>query len=162
MTRPRPAGSWSGNSSPEAIRQRYAALAALPPGPVVEVPFTRPFQDPDIGSRALLASTLHWYPVVNGYTGYAPPSHALLLRIGARLPERVALSRFGQLAGARYFIVDHSQTSVREQTLWQRHVRSGLVVPRFSDETHRIYELRASSASSLTVVLGMRWSSAVS
>jgi hypothetical protein len=130
-----------------ATQRRYAALRALPPGPVVEVPFTRPLRDEELGSRALLASTLHRRPLVNGYTGYAPPSHALLRRIGARLPEREAIELFGRLAGARWFVVDHAADRPRDTARWQQHRASGLVELRFGDATHRIYELRSSAAA---------------
>lgn len=132
---------------PDATQRRYAALSALPPGPVVEVPFAGPLQSIELGSRALLASTLHWRPLVNGYTGYPPPSHSLLQRLGARLPERDAILQLGRLTGVRYFVVDQRDLAPREIALWHRHDAEGLLTTRFADSTHRIYELRASAAS---------------
>jgi len=134
-------------SSPEASARRYAALAALPPGPVVEVPFSRPFDNPRLGARAMLASTLHRQPLVNGYTGYAPRSHRLLQRLGARLPQREAIAQFGRLTGARYFVVDVRESAPHNLAAWERHERQGLVQRRFGDGGARIYELRASAAN---------------
>jgi hypothetical protein len=49
----------------------YRALAALPRGPVLEIPFysTRfAFER----TRYMLSSTSHWMPLVNGYSSYTP------------------------------------------------------------------------------------------
>jgi len=132
---------------PDATQRRYAALSALPPGPVVEVPFAAPLESIEFGSRALLASTMHWHPLVNGYTGYPPPSYALLQRLGVRLPERDAILQFGRLTGVRYFVVDQRKLTPRETELWRRHAEQRLLTTRFADPTHRIFELRASAAS---------------
>jgi len=131
----------------EATAQRYAALAALPHGPVVEVPFSRPFANADLGARALLASTLHRQPTVNGYTGYAPRSHYLLRRLGQRLPQREAILQFGRLTGARYFVVQLNETTPVQRAAWKRWEAEGLLQRRFSDNLGRIYELRASAAN---------------
>lgn len=133
--------------APGAVATRYGALAALPPGPVVEIPFSRPFSSGQFGARALLASTLHRRPVVNGYTGYVPRSHVLLRRLGLRLPQPDAIAHFGRLTGARYFVVDLREISAREAAAWNQRASEGLLRHRFSDKSSRIYELRASAAN---------------
>ena len=56
---------------PPLIAQRYAALAKLGEGPLLEIPWKSDVADFYRGSKSLLASTLHWRPLVNGYT-YLP------------------------------------------------------------------------------------------
>ncbi len=38
-------------------------------------------------TRAMVASTLHWLPLVNGYSGHTPPSDRLLMTLAQRLPD---------------------------------------------------------------------------
>ena len=53
----------------------YRAISALPPGPLLELPWPADSL-PRLGADAnyLLASTLHWRPILNGVPGYAPSS----------------------------------------------------------------------------------------
>jgi hypothetical protein len=54
------------------IEPAYRALAALPRGPVIEIPFysTRFAAE---RTRYMLASTTHWMPLVNGFSSHIPP-----------------------------------------------------------------------------------------
>ena len=53
------------------IEPAYRALAALPRGPVIEIPFysTRFAAE---RTRYMLASTAHWMPLVNGFSSHIP------------------------------------------------------------------------------------------
>jgi hypothetical protein len=50
----------------------YAALAALPKGAVVEYPFPYRSNDYHSHTKAMLWSTFHWQPLVNGYSDVVP------------------------------------------------------------------------------------------
>ena len=50
----------------------YRALAAVPRGPVVEFPFYDRRIDFHIHTRYMLSSTVHWQPLVNGYSDHIP------------------------------------------------------------------------------------------
>jgi hypothetical protein len=53
----------------------YTELARQPPGTVlVELPLGQP----DYDLRAMYYSTVHWRPVVNGYSGFFPPHYGQL------------------------------------------------------------------------------------
>jgi hypothetical protein len=54
------------------IEPAYRALAALPYGPLIEIPFysTRFAEE---RTRYMLASTTHWMPLVNGFSSHIPP-----------------------------------------------------------------------------------------
>ena len=65
---------WVGLTFPPVppVEPVYRALAVLPRGPVLEIPFysTRfAFER----TRYMLSSTSHWMPLVNGYSSYMPP-----------------------------------------------------------------------------------------
>jgi len=132
---------------PDAVARRYAAVRALPPGPLMEIPFSLPLRNAELGARAMLGSTLHWRPIVNGYTGHAPASHALLQRLSERLPEARVVRQFGGLTGVRYFVIDRPSVAPAVLATWQGLTRDGLLTLRFDDAATRIYELRGSDAS---------------
>ena len=62
--------------------------AGLGPGAVLELPAGWQ-QD----SEAMLGSTLHWRPLVNGFTGYPPPHYPALISAIRRLPAGSALQQ---------------------------------------------------------------------
>src|SRR5262249_12554635 len=54
---------------PDGALATYRWLAAAPGGfPVVELPIGAPDQD----ALAMMGSTVHWKPLVNGYSGFSP------------------------------------------------------------------------------------------
>ena len=64
------------------IPEVYRWLARERPGPIVEIPF-------DVvggGQEYLYLSTVHWLPIVNGRSGFAPPSHDEIKTTLAELP----------------------------------------------------------------------------
>ena len=72
-----------GFTTPEARLYRparapavYREMARQPPDSVlVELPIGQP----DYDLRAMYYSTVHWRPVVNGYSGFFPPHYGLLV-----------------------------------------------------------------------------------
>jgi hypothetical protein len=53
----------------------YREIARLPPGAVlVELPLG----EPDFDLRAIYYSTVHWLPLLNGYSGFLPPHYGRL------------------------------------------------------------------------------------
>ena len=69
-----------GAASPRALPERapplYAWLAKQPRGVVAEFPMPAPDTLPGIEPRYAYMSTFHWMPIVNGYSGYYPPSYS--------------------------------------------------------------------------------------
>ena len=64
----------------------YRALAALPPGALIEMPvFSRRAQF--FRARYMLASTIHWMPLVNAYSDYIPPAFEARTRRARWLSE---------------------------------------------------------------------------
>jgi len=66
----------------------YRVLAGLPRGPVVELPF--PFEPANFHqhAKAMLMSTFHWQPLVNGYSDYIPPDFERIAAPLNQFPDR--------------------------------------------------------------------------
>ena len=107
---------------PEGPRPVYAALATLPAGALLEIPWSpqRPRLGADDEAESLAASTLHWRPLLNGYTGYLPPAYPFLRRVAARLPAREAVDELRRAAGLRWIVVHLDRLSPDESTQWDR------------------------------------------
>ncbi|WP_291985761.1 hypothetical protein [Luteitalea sp.] len=83
----------------------YTTLAGLPDGVVVEMPFWwRPIDIPR-NANYMLASTAHWKPLLNGYSGFTPASYRRRADILWYFPFRAA--SFDELdhAGVRYVVL---------------------------------------------------------
>jgi hypothetical protein len=127
---------------PESVRAVYGALAALPPGPVLEAPWRA--EAPQLlgtESEALLASTLHWRPILNGFTAYPPPSYAFLLRAARGLPGREALERLSHLAGLRWIVLHRERLVPEERALWEAALADGRLREAWSGQRTSILEI---------------------
>lgn len=62
----------------------HRLLVALPRGTVIEFPVPGPAAPPHLDPRYAYMSTFHWMPLLNGYSGFFPPSY---LRRLARLED---------------------------------------------------------------------------
>jgi hypothetical protein len=60
---------------PNSAPPIYRMLAALPRGVVAEIPAARIDRLPGSDPEYAYLSTFHWNPLVNGYSGYYPPSY---------------------------------------------------------------------------------------
>jgi hypothetical protein len=86
-------------------------LRQRPPGPIAHFPMPRgdslPGQDP----QYLYSSTFHWRPIVNGYSGYFPPSYIRRLRAVEGFPDARSLGHLmGE--GVRYLVVHEASYEV--------------------------------------------------
>lgn len=87
----------------------------------------------------MLASTVHWKPLINGYSGYAPPTYDLLAGAARRLPEPGALQELVDMAGLRWVIVHGGQGPRREA--WRPLLQSGAVRVLAEDEEAVLLEV---------------------
>lgn len=111
-------------SRPE-IRAPYEALAQLPDGPVVEIPwYTQPTYYVQADSQYMLASTLHWKKITNGFTAHLPPHFKFLRRIAARLPDPSALATLRRLVDVRFILVHLDRLRKGERKAWQLAARN--------------------------------------
>ncbi len=122
------------------ILAAHQALADLPPGTTVELPWGfRHLHTASFGSRYMLASSLDWNPILNGYTAYPPASHFFLQRIAQRLPDVGALDRLRRLTDLRWVVVHPTSAQMRKR--WDNAVDRGLVELAFAEPNARIYRV---------------------
>ena len=92
----------------------YAWLATQPRGVVVELPVPEglPGNDP----RYSYLSTFHWFPLLNGYSGFLPPSYLDRVDMLRSFPDDASIARLRR-DGARYVVVHLNQYPRELQSL---------------------------------------------
>jgi hypothetical protein len=120
----------------------YAALARLPSAPVIEMPF---FDRPAFYSRHtiyMLMSTLHWKPLVNGYSDYTPPTFAADARDLASFPFPPAFATAKRL-GVRYamFHLNAYDAKTRAEVEVRLREFAPYLRPLYTDADTRLYEI---------------------
>lgn len=83
----------------------YATLARLPDGVVAEMPFWWDSADVPRNADYMLASTIHWKPLLNGYSGFTPSSYRRRADILWYFPFRPASFDALDRAGVRYVVL---------------------------------------------------------
>ena len=120
----------------------YDVLRELPPAPVLEWPW--PLQadwDAWLSAEYMLASTRHWRPILNGYTGYTPRTYDFLRRVAQGMPAPAAIARLSALTGVRWIVVHTSLLDGEQLDAWDQAPFTGKVVLTHSGEHARIYEI---------------------
>ncbi|MGH7894738.1 MAG: hypothetical protein ACREQL_08720, partial [Candidatus Binatia bacterium] len=99
------------------LYERLGEIRATAPGPLLEVPAPQRGRDAD----AMIASTLHWLPLVSGHTGYLAAHAALVDRLVAALPAPDALADLVDVTRVRWILLhppeDWPQPAVRDAFL---------------------------------------------
>jgi len=72
----------------------------------------------------MLASTSHWRPLVNGFSGYEPASYSFLTAAIRRLPDPAALAALLRSVDVRWIVVHRDRLAGSEADRW-----SGVDVP---------------------------------
>jgi hypothetical protein len=80
----------------------YAALAGKPAAVLVELPLIEP--DVAVEPSFMYFSTFHWHRLVNGYSGFLPPSYRALPAIMSGFPDDVSVAEVRR-RGADYVVV---------------------------------------------------------
>jgi hypothetical protein len=120
----------------------YQALAQLPRGALIEMPF---FERPAFYPRHttyMLRSTLHWMPLVNGYSDYVPPTFAGDAKALASFPFPPAFNAAKRL-GVRYamFHLNVYDASTRAQVEERLRQFAPYLRPLYTDAHTRLYEI---------------------
>lgn len=105
------------------VPEVYRVLARDGAGrPVLELP--KP--DWDRASLRMLFSTVHWLPIVDGYSGYTPPTDDYLHEIARGLPARFALERLVDRVDLGWIVVHLDEMDRWEAALWLGRPPKGL------------------------------------
>jgi hypothetical protein len=91
----------------QARRDAYRAVGnvalAAGGGPLLELPLLKQFGT--LEADAMVGSTYHWLPLLNGFTSYQPPHRALFLATVARLPDRGAIEDLVDMTHLRWILL---------------------------------------------------------
>ncbi|MBW2402132.1 MAG: hypothetical protein JRG80_23255 [Deltaproteobacteria bacterium] len=126
----------------------HQALAELEPGVTVEIPWRiHRISTAANGSRYMIGSSLHWNPILNGYTAYVPPTYHFLQRLAQTFPDRTAIERLQRLTGLRWIVVHPERLGALQKQLWAAAERSGQLQVVKATPSYRIYEVAANPRS---------------
>jgi hypothetical protein len=138
-------GAWE---DAEDVLDAHRALATLAPGPVVEIPWRiHRINTATNGSRYMLASSLHWYPLLNGYTAYVPDTHHFLQRLAQSLPDPRAIENLRRLTGLRWILLHPDRLGRQQRRLWSLAERSGDLRIAVARPDFRIYDVAAEATN---------------
>ena len=87
----------------DGIPAVYAALAMDPTAIVAELPFPEPARVA-VNAAAVQASTRHWRPLLNGYSGYTPKSYVDHYLAFSSFPDPSSIDAL-RLAGVTHIVV---------------------------------------------------------
>jgi len=113
-----------------AVHRAIGALAdAHGRGPMLVLPTYGSMGEPRpraLEPDAMLASTLHWLPLINGYTGHQPAHRLLLLRLIHALPDRGSLDDLIDLTHLRWIVLrpESSWPEARQRKTMESHLRA--------------------------------------
>jgi hypothetical protein len=119
---------------PNAAPEIYGVLAMQPRGVVLELPVPHVDALPGDEGRYAYASTFHWFPLVNGYSGVYPASYLARLERLRDFPGEASLRQI-QIDGVRYVVVHHAGYSEAERSrIWEGLAGIGMAeLGTFSD-----------------------------
>jgi hypothetical protein len=92
----------------EPIPEGYRLLAQMPRGAVVEYPFYDRRIDFHIHTRYMLNSTVHWQPIVNGYSDHIPDDFRSAATLLATFPSKPAFDEM-RARRVRYLTIHRSR-----------------------------------------------------
>jgi len=124
------------------VLNAHRALAMLEPGPVVEIPWRiQRISTATNGSKYMLASSSHWWPMLNGYTAYIPDSYHFLHRLAQNLPDPRTIEHMRRLTGLRWIVVHPNRIGARYRRPWSLAEQSGTLRLAVAKPDFRIYEV---------------------
>ena len=122
----------------------YRLLATLPHGAVAEFPYWYERYDFPRHAYYMLNSTMHWQPLVNGYSDYIPNDFRRSVVPLSSFPTRESF-RILSTVGARYvvFHLDMYNSRARERLLERLDAYSPYLRPLALEGSVRLYEIVA-------------------
>jgi hypothetical protein len=120
MYRPLPLRPVTG---PQDVPPAYRALARLPPGPVVEIPYHDLDRERfvfEIEAARMYLSVYHWQPILNGFSSHLPVGYGAVSALVAQLPDPGALRALVRTTGLRYVLVHRAELAPGEWRRWRR------------------------------------------
>jgi hypothetical protein len=124
------------------VERVYRVLAALPRGPVIEMPFYYPEVGLFQHAKYMLASTSHWMPLVNGYSDFIPPDFMEHVHTLAAFPSRDSF-KILESSRVRYAVIHlHGYNEQnRNEVLARIEQFDPYLRLLWADEGERLYEI---------------------
>ena len=132
--------------TPDHVPPEYKWLAQRPSStPILEVPMAMIDGTVDIYAQNayIFASTFHWHPLVNGYSGHLPSTFSEMFELVKAMPAREPASLLAGL-GIRYILVHTRRLSEEEVGRWTNAAVEGWLYDAASFPGTVIYELPVS------------------
>jgi hypothetical protein len=120
----------------------YRVLAGMPRGPVAEFPFYDRRIDFHIHTRYMLSSTVHWQPLVNGYSDHTPADFRTIAPRLASFPSPDAWDALRERR-VRYIVIHprlYDRFSAAEIAT-KLHEYGEYLKPVAEDDSIRIFEV---------------------
>ena len=134
----------------ETVPPVYRWLERTPSGPVLEIPFWDfnffPFQR-EIEARRVYRSVYHWHPLLNGYSGYTPPTYAAVSALVGALPDPRAVGLLTRTTGLKYIVMHRDELSKAQRRRWRSSSAQFRAVAVFGSDV--IYVVRNPPAADL-------------
>jgi hypothetical protein len=114
----------------------YRRLAAAPAGPLLEVPLLDPRLPGGAETETLrmYRSIYHWQPLLNGYSGHVPPSHAAVAALAGSVPDARALRLLARTTGLRWILVHQAELTDVARRRWRSPPRALAHEGTFGDD----------------------------
>ena len=124
------------------ISPAYDVLAGMPRGAVAEFPFYERRIDFHVHTIYMVSSTLHWQPLLNGYSDYIPPDFRELAVTLASFPSRESFLALKKRR-ARYIVLHRDLYGIETAPLIEARLQPYMpyLKPVASDEQTLIYEI---------------------
>jgi hypothetical protein len=117
----------------------YRVVAQLPHAVIAEFPFYQP-SDFYRNADYMLASTIHWKPLLNGYSGFMPDSYRRMAEAMRRFPDPPTTDLL-RMAGVTHVIIHRNRFGAGRDLLLQRVDTGGEFQRVTGDEQVRLYRL---------------------
>lgn len=117
----------------------YHAIAQVSAGGVLA---ELPLGYPDFDQRAIFYSTVHWKPIVNGYSGFTPPHYGRLTAVLSEIPRHadISLATMREMGVTHVLVHEAAYTDGEGVATSALLLRSGAVELR-RDGTDALFQL---------------------
>jgi hypothetical protein len=109
--------------------------------PLLELPVRPAYGRGQDAALAMYFSTYHWLPLVNGYSGYYPPSYEFIERNAARLPNAEALQALVDCTGVGWLLAKASPPLAEPYWSGLRGARFRASFPGTTEWNDALYEV---------------------
>lgn len=94
-----------------------------------------------VTTSAMIESTLHWAPLLNGFSGYSPRSYPLIATLARLLPDRDAFDTLCRLVDMRWIVLRRDRMRPRDLSAWSSAAATLGMTPVFRNGQSQVYRV---------------------